>query len=103
YVAAHTPLVILAVGQLVNVSMGSVASLLNMTGHERDTTRIIFVGATLNVVLNVSLTPIWGMTGAAIATASGLIIWNLIMRHQVRKRTGIEPSPIFRLRFLNPR
>ena len=99
YVAAYVPLVILAVGQLVNVGMGSVASLLNMTGHERDTTRIVLIGAIVNVVLNFSLTPLWGMTGAAVATASGLITWNLIMRRQVRKRIGIEPSPLFRLRF----
>jgi O-antigen/teichoic acid export membrane protein len=97
YVAAYVPLVIIAFGQLVNVTMGSVASLLNMTGHERDTSRIVFLGALVNVTLNFSLTPLWGMTGAAVATASGLITWNLIMRRQVRKRTGIEPSPLFRL------
>jgi O-antigen/teichoic acid export membrane protein len=96
FVTAYVPLVILAVGQLVNVSMGSVASLLNMTGHERDTTRIVVIGAIVNVVLNFSLTPLWGMTGAAVATASGLVTWNLIMRRQVRKRIGIEPSPLFR-------
>ena len=98
FMAAYVPLVILAVGQLVNVTMGSVASLLNMTGHERDTTRIVLIGAIVNVVLNFSLTPVWGMTGAAVATASGLITWNMIMRRQVRKRIGIEPSPLFRLR-----
>jgi len=95
---AYLPLVILCVGQLVNASMGSVASLLNMTGHERDTTKSVFVGAIVNVVLNLSLVPVWGMTGAAVATSTTLIVWNLIMWRKARLRTGIETSPLFRRR-----
>jgi len=94
YVGAYWPLVILAIGQLVNASTGSVATVLNMTGHERDTTRIILVGALLNVALNFMLTPILGMIGAAIGTASGLIAWNMLMWHQAFKRTGIDTSPL---------
>jgi O-antigen/teichoic acid export membrane protein len=100
YIGAYWPLVILSIGQLVNASMGAVANVLNMTGHERDTTRIIFFGAALNVALNFSLTPAFGMVGAAAATASGLIAWNLLMWRQAYKRTGIETSPIFRRRSL---
>lgn len=96
--AAYVPLVILCVGQLFNASMGSVASLLNMTGHERDTAKSVLVGAIVNVVLNLSLVPIWGMTGAAIATAATLIVWNVIMWRKVRLRIGIETSPLFRRR-----
>jgi O-antigen/teichoic acid export membrane protein len=51
YRGAYIPLVILSVGQLINASMGSVANLLNMTGHERDTTRSIFIGAVVNLTL----------------------------------------------------
>jgi O-antigen/teichoic acid export membrane protein len=96
YEAAYIPLLILCVGQLVNASMGSVGSLLNMTGHERDTTKSIFVGAIVNVVLNFSLTPIWGMIGSAVATASTLIVWNLIMWRKVYTRLGIHTSPFYR-------
>jgi O-antigen/teichoic acid export membrane protein len=98
YVAAYWPLVILSVGQLVNSSVGAVANVLNMTGHERDTTRIIMIGATMNVALNFALTPVLGMIGAAIATATGLVVWNLLMWRQAYKRTGIETSPFFRRR-----
>jgi O-antigen/teichoic acid export membrane protein len=98
YTAAYWPLVILSFGQLVNASMGAVANVLNMTGHERDTTRIILVGAILNVTLNFTLAPVFGMTGAAAATAGGLIVWNLLMWRQAYKRTGIETSPVFRRR-----
>lgn len=95
---AFLPLVILCVGQLVNATMGSVASLLNMTGHERDTMKGVLIGAVVNIVLNVTLTPLWGMAGAAVATAVTLITWNVYMRHLVRLRIGIETSPIFRQR-----
>jgi len=95
---AYVPLVILCAGQLVNASMGSVASLLNMTGHEHDTTKSIFTGAIVNVLLNVALTPAWGATGAAIATAATLVVWNLMMWRRVRTRLGIESSPFRRRR-----
>jgi O-antigen/teichoic acid export membrane protein len=98
YEAAYIPLVILCSGQLVNAATGSVGSLLNMTGHERDTTKSVLIGAIVNVVLNLSLVPIWGITGAAIATAATLVVWNLIMWKMVRFRIGIEPSPLFRRR-----
>jgi O-antigen/teichoic acid export membrane protein len=98
YEGAYVPLVILCVGQLVNASMGSVGSLLNMTGHERDTTRSIFVGACVNILLNFALTPVWGMRGAAIATASTLIVWNMIMWRLVYRRTGIQASALVRRR-----
>lgn len=98
YAGAYWPLLILCVGQLVNASMGAVANVLNMSGHERDTTRLVMVGALLNVGLNLTLAPILGMIGAAIATASGLVAWNFLMWRQAWKRTGIETSPIFRRR-----
>lgn len=96
--ASYLPLVIICVGQLVNASLGSVGWLLNMTGHEKDVTRSIFVGASVNVILNLLLTPRWGAVGAAIATAATLIVWNVIMWRKVRERIGIEPSPFFRLK-----
>lgn len=95
---AYVPLVIICIGQLVNACIGSVGSLLNMTGHERDTTKSVVIGATINLALNVLLTPRWGILGAAVATSSTLIVWNLLMWHKVRVRIGIEPSPFFRTR-----
>jgi O-antigen/teichoic acid export membrane protein len=96
YVAAHEPLVILAIGQTINSATGSVASLLNMTGHERDTTRSILVAAIFNVTLNLLLTPSLGMVGAAIATAATLVVWNVVMWFAVRRRIGIYASPFMR-------
>jgi O-antigen/teichoic acid export membrane protein len=92
YEGAYLPLVILAAGQLVNASMGSVGSVLNMTGHERDTVRSLAAGAAVNVALNLLLTPQMGMMGAAAATSASLVTWNLLMWRQVRARLDVETS-----------
>jgi len=90
YAAGHTALAILAVGQLVNAGMGSVGILLNMTGHERDTLRGVAIAAVANVVLGLVLIPLFGLKGAALATAATLVIWNLLLRQAVWRRIRIE-------------
>ncbi len=96
YISGWQPLVILSAGQLINALMGSVAALLTMTGHERDTVRGVAVAAIVNVILNFILIPLFGMYGAAVATALSFVVWNLILWSSVRRRLGIE-SMAFRL------
>ena len=95
YVAAHQPLAILAVGQLINAGFGSVGFLLNMTGHEGITARILWQTAIVNVVMNVLLIPSFGTAGAAIASAFSLILWNALLYRQVRRRLGLNSSAIY--------
>jgi O-antigen/teichoic acid export membrane protein len=40
--------------------------------------------------LNLFLIPLWGITGAAVATATGLVTWNVLLWWAVRKRLGIN-------------
>ena len=87
-----TALAILSLGQLVNAAMGSVGLLLNMTGHDRDTAKGVGIAAVLNVALNAILIPLWGIEGAATATATSLIVWNIILLVRVRKKLGINPT-----------
>jgi O-antigen/teichoic acid export membrane protein len=79
FAAGALPLAILAGGQLVNAGTGSVTSILSMTGHERAAAQAVAVGAAANIVLNVTLIPLWGMAGAAVATLMALVIWNVYM------------------------
>jgi O-antigen/teichoic acid export membrane protein len=92
-----TALAILSGGQLVNAAMGSVGLLLNMTGHERDTARGVGIAAVVNVALNAILIPLWGINGAAIATATSLVVWNLILAMQVVRRLDIYPTAFGRM------
>jgi len=94
YGQGHLVLMVLASAQLVNAAMGSVAILLNMTGHERETARWLAVSAILNVVLNLVLIPILGKEGAALATACSIISWNVLLWRAVRIKLGIDSFAI---------
>jgi O-antigen/teichoic acid export membrane protein len=88
-------LIILSLGQLVNASTGSVGVLLNMTGNERYTALSAGVGLCINIIFNVFLIPVMGISGAAIATASSLAIVNLLKVFWVRQKLGYYPTQLF--------
>lgn len=78
FIAGSTALVILAIGQLVNISVGSAGYLLTMTG--RPTVEFINTIASLliDILLNFYLIPLYGINGAAIATAVSLSAINIL-------------------------
>lgn len=92
YLGAFWPLAVLCLGQLVNVGAGSVALVLNMTGHEGDAARMAGVAALLNVALNATLIPMFGGVGAATATATTMLVWNGLMLLRVRRKAGVDTS-----------
>lgn len=94
YVGAHTALTVLAAGQVVNAAMGSVGLLLNMTGRERETATGQAVAAAANVLLNLLLIPRYGVEGAAVATATSLVLWNLILAWKVYREIGVVPGAV---------
>lgn len=94
YSEAALPLAILCTGQLVNAGLGSVGLALNMTGHERDTARGISIAAGANVLLNLLLIPLLGVLGAAVATSSSLLIWNVLLAYWVQKRLGLYTTAL---------
>lgn len=89
YAPAYVPLVILCLGQLVNAGMGSVGIILNMTGLERITARGVAIAAVASVILNVAFIPLLGVVGAAIATSTSLMIWNVLLFIWLYRETGI--------------
>lgn len=88
FVGAYTALVILSVGQLINAATGTVGTLLNMTGYERDTALAVGSSAVLNIVLNALLIPRFGIEGAATATALSTLTWNVLLAAFVYRRLG---------------
>ncbi len=91
FVAGWSVLVIGAVGQVVNCSVGSVGYLLLMSGNQNRLIRVQFVMAIISVFVNITLIPLLGIVGAAIAAAGvnvGGNVWNLF---EVRKALGIWP------------
>jgi O-antigen/teichoic acid export membrane protein len=92
YVTGAFALAILACGQVVNAGMGSVGLLLNMTDNEMVVTRILAFSVAGNIVANLALIPLWGMNGAAWATAMTFILWNVLLSRAVKKRLGINST-----------
>lgn len=79
-------LVILTVGQAVNVICGPVGYFLIMTGQEKLLRKSAFISALILAVTSVSLIPSYGATGAALASAATLITVNLLAVLLVRAR-----------------
>ena len=91
FVAGAPILRILLIGVVINVTTGAQGELLIMSGYGQMTNRINIIGAVVVIVLSVTLIPIYGMTGAAIAVTSGYSIINLIMVIMVKRCLGFWP------------
>jgi O-antigen/teichoic acid export membrane protein len=98
FLRGNTALTILSAAQLFNAGMGSVGFLLIMTGHEKDAATGVGISAILNIFLNAVLIPLWGIEGAAIATASSIIVWNILLAIWVYKRLNIHSTAFGRIR-----
>lgn len=92
FIHGQTALIILSLGQLVNIVAGPVASLLTMTGHERDVVMGIGFSVGANFLLSMILIPVLGINGAATAAAISLVLWNVVLLWFVRQRLAISPT-----------
>lgn len=92
FTAGYEALVILALGQFVNVAFGGCGVVLNMTGHERTNARALLWAAPLSLILLSVLAPTFGMIGAAFAITLGITVWNLWIWIEVRRLTPYDPS-----------
>ena len=90
----YFPLLILLGGQLLNSSAGVVGFVMMMTGHQRQSMRILIVAAGVNIILNAILIPLTGIFGAAVATSVTMFIWNAWMVWYVRTNIGITTTII---------
>ncbi|PCO04638.1 hypothetical protein AWR36_011520 [Microbulbifer flavimaris] len=89
---------ILVVGQFVNVATGSVGYLLSMSGHEKDLRNTVLISGPVAIGLALTLTPVWGATGSAVATALAVATQNLLAVWQVKRRLGINTLAVWRTR-----
>jgi O-antigen/teichoic acid export membrane protein len=95
-------LVIATVGQIVNCAVGSVGNLLLMSGNQKRLMKVQFAMAAISIVVNVSLIPVLGIIGAALAAAIvnvGSNLWNLL---EVRKALHLSPYNAGYYRLLLP-
>ena len=74
---AYVAMVLLVVGQFANAVSGSTGNFMNMTGHQTVFRNIMTGAALLNISLNLSLIPRFGIDGAAFAGMVSLSLWNV--------------------------
>tara|TARA_B100001758_G_C18374226_1_gene593277 strand:- start:763 stop:1689 length:927 start_codon:yes stop_codon:yes gene_type:complete len=92
-----TAFILLSVGRLISSFSGSVGNILQMTDNQNVYGSILFLGAIMNVILNLILIPennflaiygISGINGAAFASMCSLSFWNLSMVLVIKKKFG---------------
>jgi len=84
-------LVIGALGQIINCAVGSVGYLLLMSGNQKRLMKVQFSMAAISLLVNITLIPVLGIVGAAVAAALVNAAGNLWNLSEVRKSLGIFP------------
>ena len=100
---AYPLMFILAAGILTKASMGPSELILNMLGHQRASALSMATAAVLSVALNLLLIPIWGVTGAAIATATAIVSMSVINWAAMRRLEGLNLFVLANLPRRNPK
>lgn len=89
YSAGAAVLVLLSVGQIVSVWVGSCALTLAMTGHQSLLMGITLFCGAATVIAGLALVGGYGSLGVAAAAASGLALQNILLWIAARLATGI--------------
>lgn len=97
FVSAYNALTVLLIGQIGNALAGPVGLLLNMTGHQNSSAKIMLLSLILSIVACFGLIPRYGVMGASVASALSVILWNGLMLGFVIKRLKINPTILARV------
>jgi O-antigen/teichoic acid export membrane protein len=89
FVAGYPLLFLLVVGVVARSAVGPAESLLTMTGNENICALVYALTLALNVALSFALIPLFGLWGAAIATAAAMVFEAAALSFTVWRRLGI--------------
>lgn len=92
FVTARTALIVLTVGYSLGSLSGISMLLLNMTRGEKAVAWSFGLAVALNILLNLCLIPSFGLNGAAVATAVGMVVLNLMLVKGVILHLGFNPT-----------
>ncbi|MGJ8743439.1 MAG: oligosaccharide flippase family protein [Polaribacter sp.] len=91
YLNAFQSILILSICQFFYAISGFVDLILNMTGKQRVFGKITFITAMINIILNLLLIPIYGITGAAISTGFSILLTNGLGAVYVKMKYNFLP------------
>ncbi|HEY6630944.1 MAG TPA: lipopolysaccharide biosynthesis protein [Rhizobiaceae bacterium] len=89
FVAGYPLLFLLVIGVVARSAVGPAESLLTMTGNQNICALVYALTLTLNVGLSFALIPLFGLWGAAIATAAAMVFEAAALSFTVWRRLGI--------------
>ncbi len=90
FIGGGQALIILCMGQLVMAFSGAVGVIMQMTGNHVAYQNIVLVALILNIILNFTLVPRFGIIGAALATSISMAFWNIASVLYIRKKLKIN-------------
>jgi O-antigen/teichoic acid export membrane protein len=86
--AGSNTLIIVSLGVLFSAMVGNVDQILNMTNNQKILRNITIFSFLVNVFLNYTLIPIYGINGAAVASLVSNIVINLLCVYYIKKKLG---------------
>ncbi len=89
---AYIPLLLIVGGQMIYAGFGSAGVILTMTGHERTNAKLLIICACLTLLGVAIAAPIYGVVGAAAASALGTAIWSGAVWFAARRLTPFDTS-----------
>lgn len=98
FIAGKQVLLMLAFGQFFSTISGSVINILNMSNHQIQARNILGFSTLVNIILNLILIPLYGIFGAAIATTSSTVLWNLLAVIVIYRKFGFVTYPFIRIK-----
>ncbi|MEM9732076.1 MAG: lipopolysaccharide biosynthesis protein [Pseudomonadota bacterium] len=90
FTAAYPLLFILIIGIIARAAVGPSETLLNMVGYQKSCAAVYGVTLLVNILLNLTLIPTYGITGAAWATTMALIFEAVALYAMVLRRMGFH-------------
>jgi O-antigen/teichoic acid export membrane protein len=90
FVEGYPLLFILVIGLVARASVGPAESVLTMSGEQNMCAVVYAITLMVNIALNLVLIPIYGLTGAAIATTLALVFESFALYATTRRRLGIH-------------
>ncbi|HWQ45747.1 MAG TPA: flippase [Longilinea sp.] len=92
FISAQVVLIVLCLGNLIDIALGNSAVLLSMTGHEKIVALFFLLSTALNVGLNLFWIPLYGLNGAVYSAFVSLIFSKVGLCLFAIKNLNLDPT-----------
>lgn len=96
FVEAYWVLIILSIGQFVNISTGAASLLLTMCGYEKTQSKISLVMVVANIFFCTLFTYYWGIIGTATAVSITIAGENIVLVLYAKRKIGVSTLSFFK-------